>query len=137
MSDVLKNLNDAIDKNVKPSTFPVAVRLAKKGEELNQRFKRPEKDLGHRVAICQGLNITRTFGWTLVFSSADHACHLASVAAGHIEPDEFLEGAVADLYQDDPEVARRMEAFYPRHEMGDVDQIWLSALGRCEFVVRG
>lgn len=133
MSDVLKNLNDAIDKNVKPSTFPVAVRLAKKGEELNQRFKCPEKDLGHPVAVCQGLNIARTFGWTLVFSSADHACPLASVAAGHIEPDEFLEGSVAELYQDDPEVARRMEAFYPRHEMGDVDQIWLSALGRCEF----
>lgn len=133
MSVILKYLNDAIDKNVKPPTFPVAVRLAKKGEELNQRFKRPGSDLGHPVAVCQGLNITRTFGWTLIFDSTDHACPLASVAAGHIAPDEFLEGTVADLYQDDPEVAKRMEAIYPRHEAGDVDQIWLSALGRCEF----
>jgi uncharacterized protein (DUF169 family) len=133
MSEILKDLNDALNSNVKPSTFPVAVRLAKKGEELKQRFKRPGPDLGHQVAACQGLNIARTFGWTLMFDSADHACPLASVAAGHIDPDEFLQGAVADLYQDDPEAARRMEAVYPRHDVGDVDQIWLSALGRCEY----
>ena len=133
MSEILKNLNNAIDNNVKPATFPVAVRLAKKGEELTQRFKRPVSDLGHQVTVCQGLNIARTFGWTLMFDSMDHACPLASVAAGHIEPDEFLDGAVADNYQDDPEVAKRMEATYPRHEVGEVDQIWLSALGRCEY----
>jgi len=133
MSEILKDLNDALSSNVKPSTFPVAVRLAKKGEELKQRFKRPGPDLGHQVAVCQGLNIARTFGWTLVFDSTDHACPLASVAAGHIDPDEFLQGAVADLYQDDPEAARKMEAVYPRHEVGDVEQIWLSALGRCEY----
>ncbi len=133
MSEILKTLNDAIDKNVKPATFPVAVKLARKGEEIIGRFKRPGQDLHHPVAVCQGVNITRTFGWTLVFGSNDHACPLASVAAGHIEPDEFLEGAVADLYQDDPEVARSMESVYPRHEVGDIEQIWLSALGRCEF----
>ena len=133
MSHILKDLNDAIENNVKPATFPVAVRLAKKGEELNQRHKHPGADFGHPVAVCQGLNIARTFGWTLLFHSADHACPLASVAAGHISPDEFLDGTVADLYQDDPEVAKRMEAVYPRQEMGAVDQIWLSALGRCEY----
>jgi uncharacterized protein (DUF169 family) len=133
MSDILKNLGDAIDKNVKPATFPVAVKLARKGEELTGRFKQPGQDFHHPVAVCQGVNITRTFGWTLVFGSDDHACPLASVAAGHLDPDEFLDGAVADLYQDDPEAARRMEAVYPRHEVGDVDQIWLSALSRCEF----
>ena len=133
MIDVLKNLNDALITNVKPSTFPVAVRLAKKGEELSQKFKRPGADFGHPVAVCQGLNIARTFGWTLMFDCADHACPLASVAAGHLQPDEFLDGTVADLYQDDPVVAKRMEAVYPRQEMGAVDQIWLSALGRCEY----
>jgi uncharacterized protein (DUF169 family) len=133
MSEVLKNLDDALNLNLKPSTFPVAVKLARKGEEIIGRFKRPGEDLHHPVAVCQGVNITRTFGWTLVFGSDDHACPLASVAAGHIEPDEFLNGAAADLYQDDPEVAKRMEATYPKHKVGDVDQIWLSALGRCEF----
>ena len=133
VSEIFQTLNNALISNVKPSTFPVAVRLAKKGEELDQRFKSPGQDLGHRVAVCQGLNIARTFGWTLKFDSADHACPLASVAAGHLDPEEFLQGKVADLYQDDPDVARRMESVYPRQDMGDIDQIWLSALGRCEY----
>lgn len=133
MSDILKNLSEAIQVNVKPTTFPVAVRLARKGEAPPDRYKQPGRDLHHSLAACQGLNITRTFGWTLLFESTDHACSLASVAAGHIPPDDFLEGAVSDLYQDDPEVARKMEATYPRQGPGDVEQIWLSAIGRCEF----
>ncbi len=133
MIDVLKNLNDALITNVKPATFPVAVRLAKKGEELQQKCKRPDSDFGNPVAVCQGLNIARIFGWTLRFDSADHACPLGAVSAGHLEPDGFLDGAVAEHYQDDSDVAKRMEASYPRHEMGEVGQIWLSALGRCEY----
>lgn len=133
MSEILKNLNDALMKNVKPPTSPVAVRLAKPGEELTQKHKQPGAGLGHSIAVCQGLNIARTFGWTMKFESVDHACPLASVAAGHLDPEEFLSGAVADLYQDDPEIARKMEATYPRRDRGEVDQIWLAALDRCEF----
>jgi uncharacterized protein (DUF169 family) len=133
MSEILQNLDRALMKNVKPSTHPVAVKMAKKGEKLDQKFKMPGKDFGHPLAVCQGLNITRIFGWTMVFEGADQACALASVAAGQIDPDEFLLGTVADLYQDDPEVARKMEAAYPRYETGAVDQIWLSTLERCEF----
>ena len=133
MSKVLKNLNDALLKIVKPSTFPVAVRLAEKGEKLVQQFKRPVADLNNQLAACQGLNITRIFGWTLSFDREDHACPLAAVAAGQLDPDEFLSGAIADLYQDDPGAAVRMESSYPRHEAGMVEQIWLSTLERCEF----
>ena len=47
MSDILKALGDAVDKNVKPATFPVTVKLARKGEEITGRFKRPSRDLHH------------------------------------------------------------------------------------------
>lgn len=133
MSEVIQKLSEALDRNVRPASFPVAVKLAREGEEVTQRNKRPGHDFHHPVAVCQGLNIARSFGWTLVFGKEDHACLLASVAAGHIEPDLFLDGTVADLYQDDPEVARRMEAGYPRHPVNTVHEIWLAALNRCEF----
>lgn len=133
MPDILKELNNAIMKNVKPVTFPVAVKMAVEGEMIGQRAKRPLDDSGNRIAACQGVNIARTFGWTLVFDRQDHACPLASVAAGHIEPDEFLQGAASDLYQDDVEVARKMESGYPLHPAGTVNEIWMSALERCEF----
>ncbi|UCF31854.1 MAG: DUF169 domain-containing protein [bacterium] len=134
MSEDIRALSEAIARNVRPGTFPVAVKLARHGEEITQRSKSPVSGFGHPIAVCQGLTIARTFGWTLVFGREDHACLLASVSAGHIEPDLFLQGEVADLYQDDPEVARRMEAGYPRHDAGSIDGIWLSPLDRCEFV---
>lgn len=133
MKKVLRDLEDALMKNVKPATRPVAVKLAKKGEKLDQKVKRPEADFGHPLAACQGLNIARTFGWTLQFESRDHACPLALVAAGSLDPEDFLQGAVADLYQDDHEAALRMEAVYPRHEAGAFDQIWIAPIERCEF----
>jgi uncharacterized protein (DUF169 family) len=133
MSDILKELNNAVMKNVKPVTFPVAVKMAVEGEVIEQRAKRPRDDNGKRIAVCQGVNIARTFGWTLVFDRHDHACPLASVAAGHIDPEEFLKGAVSDLYQDDVEIARKMESGYPLHPTGTVNEIWMSSLERCEF----
>jgi uncharacterized protein (DUF169 family) len=133
MHDILLDLSTAIMKNVKPSTSPVAIRLAGPGEELGQKFKQPGRDFGHKIAVCQGLNIARTLGWTIKFGIDDHACPLALIAAGQLAPDDFLGGAVADLYQDDPEVAGIMEATYPMQEGGKVKEIWLSALERCEF----
>jgi len=47
MSDILKTLGDVIDQNVKPATFPAAVKLARAGEEIIGRFKRPNQDLHH------------------------------------------------------------------------------------------
>jgi uncharacterized protein (DUF169 family) len=133
MSEIVGKLNEALEKHLRPATFPVGVKLAGEGEEIGQRHKRPSADFHNPIAACQGLNIARTIGWTMVFGKDDHACPLGSIAAGHMNPDPFLEGTVAGLYQDDPEVSRRMEATYPRNPVGEVGEIWLSPLSRCEF----
>ncbi|UCG39355.1 MAG: DUF169 domain-containing protein [bacterium] len=133
MSEAAARLVEAIDRNVKPATLPVAVRMMGPGEEVGQKVRRPAADLGHRVAVCQGLNMARIFGWGLVFGRENQACPLASVAAGFIEADDFLEGAVAELYQDSPEVARKMEAQYPRHPVGQFDRVLIAPLSRAEF----
>lgn len=133
MTDAVKELLAEVEQSVRPATFPVGIKLARQGEEIGQRARRPLKDLGNPIAVCQGLTMARTFGWTLVFAAEDHGCPVGSVAAGHREPDRFLAGVAAELYQDDPEAGRRMEASYPRHPVGSVEQIWLSPLRNCRF----
>jgi uncharacterized protein (DUF169 family) len=133
MSEISHALGKTLEEIIRPATFPTAIRLAANGDRLEQKFKRPVEDFGHRITACQGLNLARTIGWTMVFGREDHACPLASVAAGHLEPDRFLTGMVADLYQDNPEVAREMEAVYPRLEIGKAKEIWISPLSRCAF----
>ena len=134
MSAEIDKLLEAIEKNVRPLTYPVGIKLAGKDDEISQKHRRPDSDIGNPVAACQGLNMARTLGWTIVMGKEDHACPVASIGVGHIAPDLFLEGVVAGLYQDDQEVGRKMEASYSMHPEGMVREIWFSPLARCEFV---
>lgn len=133
MPEDIKNLTEALEKCVRPATFPVAVKLAVDGDVAPQKARRPARDLGNPLAACKGLNLARTLGWTVIFAKEDHACPVGSIIAGHIEPDLFLDGFVSDLYQDDIEVSRKMESGYPRHPVGSINEIWLSPLDRCEY----
>jgi uncharacterized protein (DUF169 family) len=128
-----QQLAAALEASIRPATQPVGIKVARKGEEIPGKAKRPKKDFGNTIAACQGLSMARTIGWTLVLGKEDHACHLASVFAGHIGPERFRDGYVADLYQDDAQVAKEMEATYPVHPQGEVEALWLAPLNRCQF----
>jgi uncharacterized protein (DUF169 family) len=85
------------------------------------------------MALCQGITLARTLGWVLTFREEDHRCPFAKVFLGHSEPDRFLEAEAADFYQEDPDVARAMEASVPRRKVGEVFETWIAPLSRCEF----
>jgi uncharacterized protein (DUF169 family) len=133
MSEKTKLLSEALNKYVRSSTQPVAVKLAKTGENIEQKAKHPLKDIGNRLSACQGMTIARTIGWTLVFGKEDHACPLGSVFLGHIKPDMLLEGKISGFYQDEDECAKIMEASVPRWPVDSILETWLAPLGRCEF----
>ncbi|GAB4281263.1 MAG: DUF169 domain-containing protein [Deferrisomatales bacterium] len=134
MDERTARFSEAVEKCCGPSTLPVAVKLAREGEAPPPKARRPAAQMHTRLSVCQGMTAARTLGWTLVFGREDHGCPLPKVFMGHIPPDRLLEGAAADLYQDDPACARTMEASYPRWPEGTYREIWLSPLGRCAFV---
>ena len=134
MDDLTTRLRDALDKHCRLATSPVGVKLAKAGETAPDRMKHPVAHLGHRLAVCQGMSLARTFGWAVGFRPEDHACPLPQVFLGHVAPDKLLEGTLGVFYQDDPACAKKMEASYARWPVGSVEQVWLSPLSRCEFV---
>lgn len=134
MGDATEKLLQALERYCRPTTLPVAVKLAREGEIAPSRARRPVAQLGKRLAVCQGLTLARTFGWSLVFGPDDHACPLPRVFMGHIPPDRMLEGAIADLYQDDPVCTKAMEASYARWPQGEIREIWLAPLRAGEFV---
>lgn len=133
MDERTARLHQAIVEGCRPTTAPVAVRLARPGEKPPPKTKYPLEHIGHRIAVCQGMTAARTLGWALAFGEADHACPLPRVFMGHVAPDLFLEGAIADAYQDDPACMRAMEASYPRWPAGTHAEIWLAPLPRCGF----
>ncbi|MFO7784449.1 MAG: DUF169 domain-containing protein [Thermodesulfobacteriota bacterium] len=127
-------LIEALDRHCRLATTPVAVKLAKKDDTPMEKTRYPVLHIGHRLAVCQGMSLARTLGWTMGFRKEDHACPMPGVFMGHISPDKFLEGAAAGFYQDEPEYMQVMEASYARWPMGSYQEIWLTPANRCEFV---
>ncbi len=133
MSATAIDLYEALNEYFRPHTFPVGIKLAKAGEKIQQKAKFPLDDIGNRLAVCQGMTIARTIGWTLAFRKEDHACPLGSVILGYVKPDLFLKGKISGYYQDQEDCSQKMEAAYPRLPPDSIVQIWLSPLSRCEF----
>ena len=133
MSAAAIGLFEALKKYCQPHTLPVGVKLAKAGEKIQQKAKFPLKDIGNRLAVCQGMTIARTIGWTMAFRKEDHGCPLGSVILGYLKPDLFLKGKISGYYQDQEDCCEKMEATYPRLPLDSIEQIWLSPLDKCEF----
>ena len=133
MATTAMELFEALKTCCQPQTLPVAVKLAKAGEKIQQKAKFPLKDIGNRLAVCQGMTIARTIGWTMAFRKEDHGCPLGSVILGYLKPDLFLKGKISGYYQDQEDCCQKMEATYPRLPLDSIEQIWLSPLDKCEF----
>ena len=75
-------LEDALNRHVRLTTFPLAVRMVRPGEALPERTKRPKKEFGHTVAVCQTFSIARRYGWQIAVGGEDIGCPLALTAFG-------------------------------------------------------
>lgn len=93
MSVDLDLLDRALAKHVRPATFPLAIRMLEEGESFPPRTKRPKEDLGQQIAICQGLALSRHYGWAIGMREEDISCPLALAVWG-FRPmlDYFLDG---------------------------------------------
>ena len=67
---------------VNPSTFPVAVKFLEREDEIPPKAKRPLRDLGVKMAPCQGSAMARHYGWTVAFTREDVGCAIAAHTYG-------------------------------------------------------
>ena len=128
-------VNEEIEKFVRPQTFPLAIRMAKPGEPLPDRVRRPATDMGIRVAICQTFSIARRYGWGLAVGRDDLSCPLAKTAFGFeaVLP-YYAEGNLAcGMYTETPEAGARTEAEVPKFPLGEYERIIVAPLGRTSF----
>lgn len=79
---VWTNLGDQLRRVVNPSTFPVAVKFLEREEDIPQTAKRPLRDLGVKMAPCQGSAMARRYGWTVAFTREDVGCAIAAHTYG-------------------------------------------------------
>lgn len=90
---VFHEYGEELEKRLRLQTFPLAVRLLEKEEDIPKGTQRPMQDFGYHLALCQGFALSRREGTTLAMLKEDMWCFEPVVGYGFAEPPEyFLEG---------------------------------------------
>lgn len=129
--EVCEHLEDFI----RPQTFPLAIRMVKAGEVIEGSFKRPWRDIGIRVAMCQAFGIARRYGWSLRLEREDLTCPLNLIAFGFEEaPEEYLQGCACEgMYTETREAGQRTESLVAHWPFGEYTAVVVGPLRRTHF----
>ncbi len=85
-------LGRGLRRYINPGTFPLAVRLLSRKDEIPEGTRTPAKDLKAKIAHCQASTIARRYGWTLAMTPDDLGCAISGHTYGWKPAD--TEGAV-------------------------------------------
>jgi len=128
-------LNAHLEKHLRVATFPLGIRSLRAGEPLPAKARRPLKQLGVKVAICQTIGLARRYGWTLAIGGDDLSCPIAKAVFGFEERNEYYStGGLADgMYASCREAGARFEDALAKYAPGEVAFVVAGPLGRIDF----
>lgn len=91
--NVLHSYAEELEKRLRLKTFPIAVKLLEKEEDIPDGAIRPKRDLGYHLSFCQALSMSRREGTPLAMLKEDMWCFEPVIGLGLAEPPQyFLEG---------------------------------------------
>ncbi len=130
-----KTLAALLDQHLRPETFPLAIRVVRGAEPLPAKVRRPWRDLGIKVSICQGISMARRYGWAIAMGSEDLCCPIAQVAFG-FKPEIpfYTEGNLAaGMYVEACGQGALTEAEVPKFATEEAGVVVVAPLSRCTF----
>jgi len=117
---VFHEYGEELEKRLRLKTFPLAIKLLQKEEDIPAEAKRPMRDFGQHFSLCQGFAMSRREGIVVAMLKEDMWCFEPVVGYGIEEPPQyFLEG-----YNRFPRDVKTLEAGanyareFPRLETG-------------------
>jgi uncharacterized protein (DUF169 family) len=133
--DLLKQYAEELDLYVRTDSFPLGVKVFQDDAAIPAKVKRPLRDLGNRITICQGISMARRYGWTIAMSAEDLSCPIALTAFGFEPVLPYYEaGTLAcGMYVETPEAGRLTEADVPKFTAEESGTIVVGPLGRLSF----
>ena len=134
MSD-LKAVEQALNTYIRPSTYPVAIKMLKSEDEIPEKTRRPFQQMKKKVAICQGIGMARKLGWAVALGREDMQCALGAAPFGFFKNiDYFNEGNMAaGMFAATKELAKSEEDLVDRFEFGAYSHILVAPLSRAAF----
>lgn len=133
--ETLLRLDKALTDHVRPGTFPLAIRMAADDEPLPEKTRRPLKDFGHTVAVCQTFSIARRYGWSIAVGADDVGCPLALTAFGFKpEVQGFSCGSMCSGMLTENETAGAVtESLVPKFSFQKYKYILAAPIARASF----
>lgn len=117
---IYQEWGEELEGRLRLKTFPIAIKLLEKEEDIPTGAIRPLKDLGYHLSLCQTLQLSRREGKVMAMLKEDHWCFEPVVGYGLGEPPPyFLDGHnryprdVATL-----EAGKHYAAEFPRLRLG-------------------
>lgn len=84
-------------KNALSLQKPIGLKFCHSVDEIPAKAKRPMRDFGKHMAICQSINIARSFGFTMALTLEDNYCIAGASVFGLIDfPYSFFPHHVRD-----------------------------------------
>ena len=135
--EISRRFEKVIGEKVGLTTFPIAVRLLKQGEDIPVKVERPLRAFGEPIRPCEGWNLTRRQGFPIAMLEEDFstACPTGMFVFGILEPiKSWIEGDLAyDVYASSREAAVNMERNVFRLEAAKYKGVVFSPLGKADF----
>lgn len=130
-----ESLNQALEQYIRPNTFPLGIKMVEREEDIPEKAKRPGRDMHFDSALCQGMGISRHYGWTIAVSRKDISCPIGATLFG-FEPkvDHFTQGnCCAGMYTKDAAAGAKTEAAAPCFDFGKYFAMVSGPLSRIDF----
>jgi len=131
----LHEYGEELQGRLRLKTFPLAIKMLEKEEDIPEGAMRPKKDLGYHLLACQGFAMSRREGKTVAMLKEDMWCSESVMGFGLAEaPQYFLDG-----YSRFPETNKTLEAGsiwaheFPRLEAGRYIGVVSAPLGTANF----
>jgi len=116
----LHEYGEELQGRLRLKTFPLAIKMLEREEDIPESAVRPKKDLGYHLLACQGFAMSRREGKTVAMLKEDMWCSESVMGFGFAEaPQYFLDG-----YSRFPETNKTLEAGstwaheFPRFQAG-------------------
>jgi len=116
----LHNYGREIDERLRLQTFPLAIKLIEKEEDIPKEAVRPLRDLGYHMPLCQAFATSRRDGTLMAELKEDMLCFEPVVGYGMAEPPQYFLDGNNRFPQDveSLEVGKNYAADFPRLPVG-------------------
>ncbi len=90
---VYRAYGEELERELRLKTFPLAVKVLEKESDIPEGAKRPLRDFGHHLSLCQAFQLSRRDGLCVAMLLEDMWCFEPAVGYGLAEPPaEFVQG---------------------------------------------